>query len=48
LQRGRLKVVNVNEQAKTGEAEWERVPAAQRPQGTGDPSYVARVLGQQL
>jgi hypothetical protein len=48
LQRGRLKVVNVDEQAKTGEAEWERVPAAQRPQTSGDPNYVARVLGQQL
>jgi peptidoglycan hydrolase-like protein with peptidoglycan-binding domain len=48
LQRGRLKVVNIDEQAKTGEAEWERVPASQRPQKTGDPNYVARVLGQQI
>jgi hypothetical protein len=48
IQRGRLRVVKIDEQAKTGEAEWERVPAAQRPQDTGDPNYVARVLRQQL
>lgn len=45
---GRLRVNSINETAKTGSAIWERVPAADRPQGTGDPNYVRNVLGQVL
>jgi hypothetical protein len=40
---GELQVANVNEQAKTADAVWERVPAAERPQ-VGDPDYVNHVL----
>jgi hypothetical protein len=48
LDHGRLRVQNIDEHALTGEAMWERVPVADRPQGTGDPNYVAHVLGQTL
>jgi outer membrane protein OmpA-like peptidoglycan-associated protein len=37
--------VNIDDVARTGEAIWERVPSADRPQGTGDPRYVENVLG---
>lgn len=45
---GRLRVQNIDEQHRTGTAVWERVPVADRPQTTGDPDYVAHVLGQQV
>ena len=36
--------VTVAPGATTGTAQWERVPAADRPQSSGDPNYVAHVL----
>jgi hypothetical protein len=45
---GRLRVQSINEESMTGEAIWERVPAHERPQTSGDPNYVANVLAQQI
>lgn len=41
-----LRVTNINEEALTGEAEWERVPVEDRPAGGegNDPNYVNSVL----
>lgn len=44
---GRLRVEHIDERARTGRAVWERVPVADRPP-SGDPNYVAHVLGQRL
>jgi hypothetical protein len=44
---GVLRVANINSQTLTGEAVWVRVPVANRPK-SGDPNYVAHVLGQKL
>lgn len=41
-----LLVVNIQPGTNQGTAVWERVPAASRPQGVGDPNYVNNVLGQ--
>lgn len=40
-------VVNIEPGGMVGTVQWERVPAADRPQGVGDPDYVNHVLGQQ-
>jgi hypothetical protein len=45
---GRLRVQNVELDGPSAQAIWERVPAAARPQDTGDPNYVNNVLAQQL
>lgn len=45
---GRLRVQSINEEGMTGEAIWERVPAHDRPQTSGDPNYVANVLAQRI
>lgn len=45
---GILHVENINEKALTGKAVWVRVPAAERPQGVGDPNYVEHVLNEPL
>ena len=39
------RVININEQTLTGEAVWEQVPVADRPQNLGEPDYVSQVLG---
>jgi len=39
-----LRVTNIDEQRREGEAVWERVPVAERPPDKGNPNYVEEVL----
>jgi hypothetical protein len=38
-----LRVINIDNDARTGELVWERVPVNERPQRVGDPDYVNNV-----